>query len=198
MTCIDQWIILAYVQIFLYFGAIRFKFHDRINQRSISFQSTFLGTAQDDKHFCALWWYAKLCLNRNKHPRSMQRAYLWSHTRSANQRVNINQGLPIDVPFYLILFTHVALCTKSKGIPIGMSFCPYTSYTRRVTYKKQGAPNRCHVLYNTFYMRSVIGSWLTYDHTFHTQQSSAYEKQWASIYAYPPSKYSAKLFHTSF
>jgi hypothetical protein len=36
-TCIDQQIILAYVQILLDFGAIRFKFHDWINQRLVSF-----------------------------------------------------------------------------------------------------------------------------------------------------------------
>jgi hypothetical protein len=32
MTCINQQVILAYVQIFLDLRAIRFKFHDRINQ----------------------------------------------------------------------------------------------------------------------------------------------------------------------
>jgi hypothetical protein len=42
------------VKIFLDFMAICFTFHDRINQRSISFQSTILGTMQDDKRFCAL------------------------------------------------------------------------------------------------------------------------------------------------
>jgi hypothetical protein len=53
MTCIDQRIILSYVQILIDFGAIRFKFHDRINQRSISFQNAILKTVQDDKCFCA-------------------------------------------------------------------------------------------------------------------------------------------------
>jgi hypothetical protein len=51
-TCIDQRIILAYVQILLVVEAIHYKFHDRINQRSISFQSAIPGTAQGDKHFC--------------------------------------------------------------------------------------------------------------------------------------------------
>jgi hypothetical protein len=53
MTSIDQQVILTYVQILLDFEAIRFKFHDRVKQRLISFQSTILGTAQDDKHFYA-------------------------------------------------------------------------------------------------------------------------------------------------
>jgi hypothetical protein len=43
-TCINQQIILAYVQILLDFRAIRFKFHDRINQRPISFQSVISRT----------------------------------------------------------------------------------------------------------------------------------------------------------
>jgi hypothetical protein len=51
MTCTDQRVILAYVQIFLDFGVIRFKFHDQINQRSISFHSVIPSTTQDDKHY---------------------------------------------------------------------------------------------------------------------------------------------------
>jgi hypothetical protein len=39
MACIVQRIILAYVQILLDFWAIRFKFHDQINQQLIRFQS---------------------------------------------------------------------------------------------------------------------------------------------------------------
>jgi hypothetical protein len=53
MPCIDQQIILAYVQILLDFGAIRFKFHDWINQRPISFQSVIPETAQGNKPFYA-------------------------------------------------------------------------------------------------------------------------------------------------
>jgi hypothetical protein len=46
MACIDQRIILAYAQILLDFGAVRFKFHDRINQRPVSFQSAIPRIAQ--------------------------------------------------------------------------------------------------------------------------------------------------------
>jgi hypothetical protein len=52
MTYIDRRIILTYIQILLDLVAIRFKFHDWINQRSISFQSAISETAQGDKHFC--------------------------------------------------------------------------------------------------------------------------------------------------
>jgi hypothetical protein len=45
MAYIDQRIILDYVQILLDFRAIRFKFHDRINQQPISFQSVIPRTA---------------------------------------------------------------------------------------------------------------------------------------------------------
>jgi hypothetical protein len=44
---------LAYVQILLNFIAIRFKFHDRINQRVINFQSVIREIAQGDKRFYA-------------------------------------------------------------------------------------------------------------------------------------------------
>jgi hypothetical protein len=84
-----------------------------------------------------------------------------------NQRVNISQGLLIDVPFYLILFTCAAPRTKSKGFPIDVSFYPYTFNMCNTTYEKQGAPYRCSVLSNTFYTQSVIGSRSTYHHTFH-------------------------------
>jgi hypothetical protein len=53
MPYIDQQITLAYVQILLDFGAIRFNFHDQINQRLINFQSVILGTTQVDKRFYA-------------------------------------------------------------------------------------------------------------------------------------------------
>jgi DsbC/DsbD-like thiol-disulfide interchange protein len=49
---------------------------------------------------------AKLCQNKNKRPRSTQGAYFRSHTRSVNQRANISQGLPVDVPYYRLYFLH--------------------------------------------------------------------------------------------
>jgi hypothetical protein len=42
------------VQILLDFGAIHFKFHDRINQRPISFQSTIPETTQGDEDITPL------------------------------------------------------------------------------------------------------------------------------------------------
>jgi hypothetical protein len=44
----------AYVQIYLDFGAIHFKFNDRVKQRPIGFQRATLMTAQGGEHFCAL------------------------------------------------------------------------------------------------------------------------------------------------
>jgi hypothetical protein len=67
-TCINQWIILVYMQILLDFKAIHFKFHDRVNQRPISFHRVIPRIMQGDKRFYALWWSVKLCPNRNKHP----------------------------------------------------------------------------------------------------------------------------------
>jgi hypothetical protein len=141
--------------------------------------------------------------------------------------------------------------TKSNGLPIDIPFYPYTFYTCRTTYKKQGAPDRCPVLSLYFLhvqhrVQKVRGSQSMScsililftrtvprtksngllidvpraaprtkskglpidvpfytkhcklpidDHdTYHTQQSSAYKKQWASIYIYPSSRYSIKSF----
>jgi hypothetical protein len=44
----------------------------------------------------------KLCPNSNKHPRSTQGASFRSHAWSAYQRVQISQGLPINVPNHLL------------------------------------------------------------------------------------------------
>jgi hypothetical protein len=105
-TSIDQQIILSHVQILLDFRAICFKFHDRINRRPISFQSAIFKTVQDDKRFCASRGSTKLCPTSNKRPTSMQEAYFRSHTRSANQRVQISQGLSINVSNHVLYFLH--------------------------------------------------------------------------------------------
>jgi hypothetical protein len=77
--------------------------------------------------------------------------------------------------FILILFTHVASRTKSKGLLIDVLFYSCTFYTRNV-------------------FRLLID-----DHyTFYTQKSSAYEKQGASIYLYPSFRYSEKPFSYKF
>jgi hypothetical protein len=116
---------------------IRFKFHDRIRQRTIIFQSAILQITEGDKRLYASRRSAKLCPTSNKHPRSTQGAYFQSYARSANQHVQISQGLSID--FYMCSsaykkqeapdrrsltqqklwsFTWVELHTKSKGLSI--------------------------------------------------------------------------------
>jgi hypothetical protein len=139
MACIDQRIILVYIQILLDFGAIHFKFHDRINQRPINFQSVIPETTQGDKHFYASWRSAKLCPNSNKHLRSMQVAYFRSHTRSMNQRVNISQGLPIDVSNHLLYFQHAHhRVQKVRGSRSMLHTTSITFNTCITAYKKQG------------------------------------------------------------
>jgi hypothetical protein len=46
-------IVLAYVPNLLDLRAIHFMYHDRIMHHSIGFQSANLGSAQEDKCFCA-------------------------------------------------------------------------------------------------------------------------------------------------
>jgi hypothetical protein len=111
---------------YLGFQAIRFKLHDRIKQRPISFQSVIPETAQSNKRLCASRRSVKLCPTSNKHPRSMQRDNFRSHTGSMNQRIQISQGLLIDVPNY------------------------HTFYTRSTAYKKQGAPDRWSLIQQKF------------------------------------------------
>jgi hypothetical protein len=110
----------------------------------------------------------KVYPNRNKHPRSTQGVYFRSHTRLANQHVNINhglpidvpnhrlyflhaqrhvqirQGLPIDVPNHLFYFLYMLHCVqKAKGSRSTLRTTSITFSTCIIAYKKQWAPNRC-------------------------------------------------------
>jgi hypothetical protein len=107
------------VQILFHFRTIHFTFLDRINQRSIGFQSGVPETTQDDKCLCASRWFTKLYPTSNKCPRSTQGVYFQSHAQSANQRIQISQELPIDVPNHILYF-----------------------YMHIITYKKQGTPDQ--------------------------------------------------------
>jgi hypothetical protein len=139
-ACIDQRIILAYVQILLDLWAIRFKFHDRIKQRSISFQSAIPRTAQDNKCLCASRWSVKLCPTSNKCPRSMQGAYFRSHTRSVNQRVQISRGLLIDVPNHHTFYTCSTVYKKQGCSRSTLHTSSITFSMCFVAYKKKGSP----------------------------------------------------------
>jgi hypothetical protein len=105
MTYTDQRVILAYVLIFLDFGAIHFRFHNRISHWPINFQSATPWTAQGDKRFCAFWRSVKLCPIRNKHPDRRKGLTFdcmhgqWTNTYKKN-------GVLIDVSFYLFYFLH--------------------------------------------------------------------------------------------
>jgi hypothetical protein len=157
MACIDQRIMLSYVQILLDFRAVCFKFHDQINQWPISFQSMIFETAQGDKRFCTSWSSTKLYPNSNKCLRLMQGAYFQSHAQSVYQHVKISQGLSIHVHNHLLYTQH---CVQiSQGLPIDVPNHPlYTqrcvqmsrssrwmsltiSYMRSATYKSAGAPD---------------------------------------------------------
>jgi hypothetical protein len=95
----------------------------------------------------------------------MQGVYFRSHARSTNQRVEISQRLPIDVPNNLLYFLHVQHCVQiSQGLPIDVPnhllhflhaqpriqkargyrstlHTTSTTFSARIaTYKKQRAP----------------------------------------------------------
>jgi hypothetical protein len=98
----------------------------------------------------------------------------------------------------LILFTRAAPRIKSKRFPIDVPFYPYIFYTHSATYKKQGASDRhpvpsLYFLYAHYYrFPADVSSY------FHTEQSSAYEKQEASTYLYTSFGYSTKPFSCKF
>jgi hypothetical protein len=110
---------------FLYSGAIRFKFHDRINQRPINFQSATPGTARGDEHFYAFWWFARLCPIRIKRPRSTQRAYFWSHARLVNQRVQNVRGSRLTSCFILYFLHAQRRVQKVRGSRLTSCFILY-------------------------------------------------------------------------
>jgi hypothetical protein len=81
------------------------------------------------------------------------------HVQHRIQKVRGSRLTSLVIKF--ILFTCTGPCTESKWIPIDVLY---------------------HLI---LFIRSYTGSRLMYHHTFYTQQSSAYEKQGASIYLYP-------------
>jgi hypothetical protein len=97
---------------YLGFQTIRFKFHDQIKQRSISFQSAIPKTTQGNKRLCVSRWYVKFYPTSNKRPRSTQGAYFRSQTRSANQCVQISQELLINVPNHHTFYTRSTVYKK--------------------------------------------------------------------------------------
>jgi hypothetical protein len=67
----------------------------------------------------------------------MQGAYFQSHTRLANQCVQNSQGLPIDVPYYLLYFLHTQChVQKARGSRSMSHLIFYTFYMHNAAYKK--------------------------------------------------------------
>jgi hypothetical protein len=105
-------IILAYVQILLDFGAICFKFHDRINRWPISFQSTIpksrkaisVSTHHDD-----LWSFAQLAISIPDRRKEL------TFDRTHDQRTDVYKS--------------------TKGSRLMSLIISYTFYTRSAVYK---------------------------------------------------------------
>jgi hypothetical protein len=100
-----------------------------------------------------------------------------------------SKGLQIDIPYiYLMLFTCTAQRTKTKGLPIDIPYIYFILFICAAPRtKSKGLPidvPNC-LSSNIFCPHRLNRSQLTYHHTFHTQQSSTYGKQGASIYLYP-------------
>jgi hypothetical protein len=77
---------------------------------------------------------------------------LIAHTVSKSTRKK-SKGLPIDVSFYLIFFTHATSCTKSQGLPIDVPFY-LILFTREALHtKSKGLPIEV-----PFYLILLIGA----------------------------------------
>jgi hypothetical protein len=55
------------------------------------------------------------------------------------------RGLPL-----IACMVNELTCTKSKGFPSDITFYPYTCYTCNASYKKEGAPDQCPILFLYF------------------------------------------------
>jgi hypothetical protein len=144
-----------------------------------------LGTMQGDKHFCGR--HSVKLAQLKACSQSKQGAYSRSHAYPTSQHVQNARGFRSTSRSTLILFTHTASRSKSKGLKINVLFYSYTLYTRNVAYKKQGAPDRRPVLRLYFLhvqcrIQKARRSRSEYHYTFHTHSSLTYEKPGASIY----------------
>jgi hypothetical protein len=136
----------------------------------------------------------------SEHPRSTPEAYSQMHAQSTNQCVQKVRGSRWTSHSILILFTCAVPYTKSKGLLIDVMFYPYTFYTRSVMYKKQATLDRRPILslyfLHTRWYRFPINDYCI----FHTQSTSAHEKQGVSIYIHHTTylRYPIKLLQYKF
>jgi hypothetical protein len=122
--------------------AIRFKYHDRLQQLPIGFQSTTLETTQNDERFYA--YRRSVALDPiTSSTRSKQGAGTQTHTRAMHQRVSKSKGLPIDVHLCFYYSQHAHRCVqKVRGYRSTYLSTSITSSMCIAAYKKQGDPDR--------------------------------------------------------
>jgi hypothetical protein len=71
----------------------------------------------------------------------MQWAYFRSHVWSANQHINISQGIPIDVPNHLLYLLHVQHHVQKARGSRSMLHTNYIIFNMHIAaYKKYGDP----------------------------------------------------------
>jgi hypothetical protein len=122
--------------------AIRFKYHDRLQQRPISFQSATPETAQNDEHFY-VYRRSVVLIPIIGSTRSMQGADTRMHTRLMCQRVSKNKGLPIDVSLCFYYFQHAHhRVQQARDSRLTYLFSSTTFNMCIAVYKKEGAPDR--------------------------------------------------------
>jgi hypothetical protein len=83
--------------------AIRFKFHDRVKQCPIGFQSTTPETTQNDEYFCT-YRHSVALGSITGVTRSMKGVDTRMHTRPMCQHINQSKGLLIDAPYNFYYF----------------------------------------------------------------------------------------------
>jgi hypothetical protein len=146
-------VVLAYMPKLLDLRAIRFKWHHRIKHHLIGFQNMNLGTMQGDKHFCGR--HSVKLAQLKACSQSKQGAYSRSHAYPTSQHVQNARGFRSTSRSTLILFTHTASHSKSKGLKINVPFYSYTLYTCNAAYKNKGLLIDVPFYAYTFYMCSA-------------------------------------------
>jgi hypothetical protein len=107
-----------------------------------------------------------------------------------------SKGLPIDVLFHLLYFLHVQRRKqKARGYRSMSYFILYFLHAQRCVQKARGSRlTSCFILY--FLYVQCYRFLIDIQCTFHTQKSSAYEKQGIYIYIHHPGTHQ-NHFHTS-
>jgi hypothetical protein len=122
--------------------AIRFKYHDQLQQCSIGFQSATPETMQNYECFCTYQCLVALGPITGS-TRSTKGVDTRTHRRPMCQRISKSKGLPTNVYLCFYYFQHIhRRVQKARGSRSIYLFVYIIFSMGIVMYKKQGAPEQ--------------------------------------------------------